>query len=70
MCVKRMDFFLLDNAYVEHEGARSCYLVVRVPRYRIRGPGFDSRRYQNFWDVVGLKRGPLNLVRIIEELVE
>jgi hypothetical protein len=48
---------------------RLCGLVVRVPGYRSWGPGFDSRRYQIFW-VVGLERGPLSLVRIIEELLE
>jgi hypothetical protein len=31
---------------------------------------FDSRRYQIFLEVVGLDRGPLSLVRIIEELLE
>jgi hypothetical protein len=41
---------------------RLCGLVVR-------GPGFDSRRYQIFWEVVGLKRGPLSLVSITEELL-
>jgi hypothetical protein len=45
-------------------------LVARVPGYRSRGPGFDFRRYQIFWEVVGLERGPLSLVRIIEELLE
>jgi hypothetical protein len=49
---------------------RLCDLVVRVPGYRSRGPGFDSRRYQIFWEVAGLERGPLSLVRIIEELLE
>jgi hypothetical protein len=49
---------------------RLCGLVVRVSGYRFRGPGFDSRRYQIFWEVVGLKLGPLSLVRIIEELLE
>jgi hypothetical protein len=44
--------------------------VVRVPGYRSRGPGYDSRRYQIFCVVVGLERCPLNLVRIIEELLE
>jgi hypothetical protein len=42
--------------------------MVWVPGYRSRGPGFDSRRYQIFWEVVGLQRGPLSLVRITEEL--
>jgi hypothetical protein len=49
---------------------RLCGLVVRVPGYRSRGPGFDSRRYQVFWEVVDLERGPLSLVRITEELLE
>jgi hypothetical protein len=49
---------------------RLCGLVVRVPGYRSRSAGFHSRRYQTFWEVVGLERGPLSLVRIIEELLE
>jgi hypothetical protein len=52
------------------KGDRLCSLVVRVPGYRSRGPGFDSRFYQIFWEVVGLERGPLSLVRITEELLE
>jgi hypothetical protein len=36
---------------------RLCGLVVRVHGYRSRGPGFDSRRYQIFWEVVSLERG-------------
>jgi hypothetical protein len=47
-----------------------CGLVIRVPGYRCRGSGFDSRRYEIFWEVVGLERSPLSLVRIIEELLE
>ena len=49
---------------------RLCGLVVRVSGYRYRGLGFDSRRYQIFWLVVGLERGPLSLVSSIEELLE
>jgi hypothetical protein len=49
---------------------RLCGLVVRIPGYRFRCPGFDSRRYQIFWEVVGVERGPLCLLRIIEELLE
>jgi hypothetical protein len=46
-----------------------CSLVVRVPGYRYRGPVFDSRHYQKK-KVMGLERGPLSLVSIIEELFE
>jgi hypothetical protein len=50
---------------------RFCFYVhIRIPGYRSREPGFDSRRYQIFWEVVGLERGPLSLMRIIEELFE
>jgi hypothetical protein len=45
-------------------------LVVRVPGYISRGPGFDSRRCRIFKGVVGPERGPLSLVRITEELLE
>jgi hypothetical protein len=37
---------------------------------RIQWPGFDSRRYQIFWAVVGLERGPPSLVTTIDELLE
>jgi hypothetical protein len=46
---------------------RLCDLVIRVPGYRSRGPGFDS---QIFSEVVGVERGPLSLVSIIEKLLE
>jgi hypothetical protein len=49
---------------------RLCGLVVRVSGYRSRGPGFDSRADQIFWEVRGLERGPLSLVRTIEELLK
>jgi hypothetical protein len=49
---------------------RFCVLVVRVPAYRFRSPRFDSRRYRIFLEEVSLERGPLSLVRIIEELLE
>jgi hypothetical protein len=41
--------------------------VVRVLGYGSRDPGFDSRHYQIFSEVVGLERGPLRLVRIMEK---
>jgi hypothetical protein len=44
--------------------------MVRVPIYRSRGPGFDSRRYPIFWKVVHLERGTRSLVRKNEELLE
>ena len=47
-----------------------CKFVNTYTGYRYRGPGFDPRRYQIFWVVVGLERGPLSLVRSIEELLE
>jgi hypothetical protein len=34
----------------------------------IQRSAFDSRRYQIFWEVVGLERGTLSLVSTLEEL--
>jgi hypothetical protein len=45
-------------------------LCVQSSRHRSRDTGFDSRRYQIFWEIVGLERGPLSLVRITDELLE
>jgi hypothetical protein len=61
MCLYSIKFSILD---------RLCGLVVGVRGYKSREPGFESQRYQIFWEVVGLKRGPFSLVRIIEELLE
>jgi hypothetical protein len=49
---------------------RLCALAARVPGYRLRGPGFYSRRYHIFWLLIGLERGPLGLIKITEELHE
>jgi hypothetical protein len=41
-------------------GDRLCGLEIRVPGCQLRGPGFDSRRYQIFWVAVGLERDSLS----------
>jgi hypothetical protein len=51
---------LVTTIYVED---RFCGLVPR-------DPGFDSRFYQIFWEVVGPEWGPLSLVSITDELLE
>jgi hypothetical protein len=63
------EIFLDFPQYIQ-EVDRLCGLVVRVPGYSSKGPGFHFLRYQILWEVVGLERGPLNLVRITEELLE
>jgi hypothetical protein len=35
---------------------------------QMQRPGFDSRHYQSFWEVVGLEQVPLSLVSTTEEL--
>jgi hypothetical protein len=60
-------YFQLEDSQIRW---LTYFWVVRVTGYRSRGPGFDSRRYQMFWEVVGLERGPLSLVSITEELLE
>jgi hypothetical protein len=62
-------FFFLYFRFLHFDFIQKDRSVLRVPGYRSRGPGFDSRRYQIFWEVVGLERGPLSLVSTIEELL-
>jgi hypothetical protein len=47
---------------------RLCGLVVRVPAYRSRGPGFDSRALQGK-KIVGLERSTISLVSTTLELL-
>jgi hypothetical protein len=63
---RKCDYILVN--YWDHFD-RLCGLVVRVPGYRSRGPGYDSRHCQIFWEVVGLERSLLSLVSTIEELL-
>jgi hypothetical protein len=37
---------------------------------QIQRSGFNSRHLQDFWEVVGLERGPLSFMSTIEELLE
>jgi len=71
-CGSKLGFTYNDKEFVVlcPSDDRLWGLVVRVSGYRYRGPGFDPRRYQIFWVVVGLERGPLSHVRSIEELLE
>jgi hypothetical protein len=62
--------YLFNNYLCVTSVDRLCGLVVRVSDYRPRGPGFDSRPYQIFWEIRGLERGPLSLLRTTEELLE
>jgi hypothetical protein len=59
---------LFSSYYLSRD--RLCGLVVTVYGYRSSGSGFDSQRYQISLKVVGLERGPLSLVRLIEELFQ
>jgi hypothetical protein len=63
---------------VRYELFYMCYVEERTPPLwsstqcswlQIQRPGFDSRCYQIFWEVVGLERGPLSLVSTTEELL-
>jgi hypothetical protein len=56
-----------------------CYVAERRPPLwssgqgswlQIQRSGFYSLRYQIFWEVVGMERGPFSLVSTIEELLE
>jgi hypothetical protein len=64
------DLCLMKLCCSMRESGPPLWSSVRVSGYRSRGPGFDSRPYQNFWEIGCLERGPLNLVRTIEKPLE
>jgi hypothetical protein len=49
-CHEKHRYRLLEKDYLNNCVPLNCLcgLVVIVPGYRFRGPGFDSRRYQIF----------------------
>jgi hypothetical protein len=53
----------IDSTVYTRRVDRLCGPVVRVPGYR-------TRRYQIFWEVVDLERGPLSLVSTTEALLD
>jgi hypothetical protein len=55
--------------YVE-ESRPPLWSSGQISWLQIQRSGFDSRRYQIFWDAVGLERGQFSLVSPIEELLE
>jgi hypothetical protein len=67
--LRRWAWTQISNIYVPNIIIMACGPVVRVPGYRSRGPSFDSRRYQIFWEVMGLERRQLSLVSATEELL-
>jgi hypothetical protein len=65
-CEVRTEFFI---CYVE-ESRPPLWSRGQSSWLQIQRPGFDSRCYQIFWEVVGLEWGLLTLVSTIEELLE
>jgi hypothetical protein len=68
---------------IEHFKTKSKIILISLLKYwpplwssgqsswlHTQRSGFDSWRYQSFWEVVGLEWGPLSLVSIMEELLE
>jgi hypothetical protein len=53
---------ILSSGPLWSSGQSSCLQIQRS--------GFNSQRYQIFWEVVGLELGPLSLVSTTEELFE
>jgi hypothetical protein len=47
----------VSKVYMLANYGRLCSQLVRVPGYRYRYPGFDSRRYHIFREILGLERG-------------
>jgi hypothetical protein len=73
-----LNYFVMQGCYIPII-PHVCLLLhnIRPPLWsssqsswlQIQRSGFDSRRYQISWEVVGLEQGPLSLVSTIEELL-
>jgi hypothetical protein len=61
--------YIFNYLYLNCDRGPPLWYSGQSPWLQIRRSGFDSRRYQIFWEVVGLERGPLSLVSTIEELL-
>jgi hypothetical protein len=59
---------LIYICYVE-ESRPPLWSSGQMSWVQIQRSGFDSRRYQIFWELVGLEWGPLGPVSTIEELL-
>jgi hypothetical protein len=55
--------------YVE-EGRPLLWSIGQSSWLQIQRSGFDPRRYQIFWEVLGLERSPLSLLSTNEELID
>jgi hypothetical protein len=64
-CEVRTEFI----CYVE-ESRPPLWSSGQTSRLQIQRSRFDSRRYQIFWEVVGLEWDPLSLVSTTEELLD
>jgi hypothetical protein len=61
---------LLANTGTVHRFRPQSLPLIQFPiHYSLSLSGFDSRRCQIFWEVVGLELGPLSLVSTIEQLL-
>jgi hypothetical protein len=74
-CKMRPMFLNLKKYYYSKLICMYLYIFILIglwlpPGYRVRGPGFESRRYHSFLEALGLERAPRSLVSITEELFE
>jgi hypothetical protein len=60
--IRTLNILLYNTESVRSSGQSSWLQIQR--------PGFDSRHYKIFWEVVGLERGPPSLVSTTEELLD
>jgi hypothetical protein len=68
--VFHLSFLMLISYIYNSVGNQPLWSSGQSSWLQILRSGFDSQRYQIFWEVVGLERGPLSLVSTIEELLE
>jgi hypothetical protein len=68
-CKKEIKSEKVLKIYLSSRHCR-CVLVVRILGYRFSSLWYGFRRYKIFREIVGLERGALSLVMIIEKIFE
>jgi hypothetical protein len=67
--MKSQNWFTIHSQLYHFAHSRHTSSSDHISWLQIQRSGFDYRRYQTFWEVVGLERGPLSLVSTTEELL-
>jgi hypothetical protein len=69
MKTNQRSYIIMSNKVCKISVSKNDRLCGQISWLQVQRSGFDSRRYQIFWEVLSLERNPLDLVSTNEELL-